>query len=81
MSLTLHYHPFASFCQKVLIALYEADVPFTPYLVDLGDWRARTQFHDLWPFGKMPVLRDAARDRTIPKSPIIMEYLDLNYPH
>jgi glutathione S-transferase len=23
MSLTLHFHPLSSFCQKVLIALYE----------------------------------------------------------
>ena len=66
MPLTLHYRPFASFCQKVLIALYEADVPFTPHLVDLGDAGARTQFHDLWPSARCRVLRDAACDRIDP---------------
>jgi glutathione S-transferase len=28
MSLTLHMHPLASYCWKVLIALYENDTPF-----------------------------------------------------
>ena len=37
MSLVLHYHPLASFCWKVLIALYENDIAFKPKLVDLGD--------------------------------------------
>ncbi len=27
MSLTLHYHPLASFCWKALIALYENETP------------------------------------------------------
>src|SRR4051812_35238834 len=39
MSLTLHYHPLASFCQKVLIGLYEAALPFHKNLVDLSDPR------------------------------------------
>jgi len=34
MSLTLHFHPLASFCHKALIALYENATPFTPNLVD-----------------------------------------------
>ncbi|MEK7688160.1 MAG: glutathione S-transferase N-terminal domain-containing protein, partial [Pseudomonadota bacterium] len=29
MALVLHAHPFSSYCQKVLIALYENDTPFT----------------------------------------------------
>ena len=37
MSLTLHYHPLASYCWKALIALYENDIPFAPNLVDLGN--------------------------------------------
>lgn len=80
MSLTLYSHPFASYCQKVLIALYETGTPFTAELVDLGDEAARAAFHALWPVGKMPVLRDEARDRTIPESSIVIEYLDRHYP-
>ena len=34
----------------------------------------------MWPIGKMPVLRDDARDRTIPESSIIIEYLAQHYP-
>ena len=35
MSLKLYFHPFSSFCQKVLIAFYENDIPFEPHIVDL----------------------------------------------
>ena len=36
MTLVLYEHPFASYCQKVLIALYELDVPFRAEIVE-GD--------------------------------------------
>jgi glutathione S-transferase len=80
MSLTLHFHPLSSFCHKVLIALYENDTPFTPQIVDLMDEGERSAFRKLWPIGKFPVLRDDARDRTVPESSIIIEYLDQYYP-
>jgi glutathione S-transferase len=48
--------------------------------VDLGDERSSAAFKKLWPIGKMPVLRDEARDRTIPESSIIIEYLAQHYP-
>jgi len=80
MSLTLHYHPLSSFCQKVLIALYENDTPFTPLLVDLGDNASASAFKAIWPIGKFPVLRDDARAWTVPESSIIIEYLDQHYP-
>ena len=80
MSLVLHYHPLSSFCHKVLIALYENDVPFTPKLVDLGDPGQRAEFQALWPIGKFPVLQDMARGRTIPESSIIIEYLEQHHP-
>ncbi len=80
MSLTLHFHPLSSYCQKALIALYENDTPFETHLVDLGDEASREAFKRLWPLGKMPVLRDDARDRTVPESSIIIEYLAQHYP-
>lgn len=80
MSLTLHFHPLASFCWKPLIALYENDTPFTPKLVDLGNEAERAALLKLWPIGKFPVLRDEARDRTVPESSVIIEYLDRHYP-
>lgn len=80
MSLTLYYHPLSSFCHKVLIALYENDTPFDKRMVDLGDERDRAEFLKIWPIGKFPVLRDDARDRTVPESTIIIEYLAEHYP-
>jgi glutathione S-transferase len=80
MSLTLHYHPLASFCWKVQIALHESGTPFAGEIVNLGEQQSRERFYDLWPLGKMPVLRDDKRDRTIPETTIIIEYLDRYYP-
>lgn len=80
MSLTLHFHPLASYCHKVLIALYENDTSFKANNVDLSNPRDRTALLELWPIGKFPVLRDETRDRVIPESSIIIEYLDRNYP-
>jgi glutathione S-transferase len=80
MSLTLYYHPLASFCWKVLIALYENDVPFTPQMVNLGDADERAAFLKIWPVGKFPVLCDEGRAQTVPESSIIIEYLDRHFP-
>jgi glutathione S-transferase len=80
MALMLYYHPLASFCWKVLIPLYENDTPFEGRIVDLMDEVAAAAFKKLWPIGKFPVLRDEARDCTIPESTIIIEYLDQHYP-
>jgi len=80
MSLTLHFHPLSSFCQKALIAFYENDTPFTPHIVDFFDEAANAAFKKIWPIGKIPVLRDEARDRTIPEATIIIEYLAHHYP-
>ena len=79
MSLKLHFHPLSSFCWKALIALYENDIPFTPNLVDLGNPAERAAFVKLWGIGKFPVLRDDARNETVPESSIVVEYLDSNY--
>jgi glutathione S-transferase len=80
MPLTLYYHPLASFCWKVLIALYENGTPFTPVMVDLSNAAERAALLKLWPVGKFPVLRDDTSDRIIPESSIIIEYLDTHYP-
>ncbi|GGL09226.1 glutathione S-transferase family protein [Caulobacter rhizosphaerae] len=80
MSLTLHMHPLASYCWKVLIALYENDTPFEARLVDLSDPAVVAAFKTLWPTAKMPLLVDKARDRTVPETSIIIEYLQTAYP-
>jgi glutathione S-transferase len=80
MSLTLYYHPLSSFCMKVVIALYENDTPFTPQIVDLMDETERAAFLKIWPVGKFPVLQDAARDRVIPETSVIIAHLDRHFP-
>ena len=80
MSLTLYFHPLASFCHKVLIALYEKGLAFDGQIVDFGDADERAKHLAMWPVGKIPVLRDEARDRTVPETTIIIEYLDRHYP-
>lgn len=80
MSLTLYFHPLSSYCHKVLVAFYENGTPFEPHLLNLGDEAVRAAFASLWPMGKMPLLRDHARDRTIPESSIIIEHLTRHFP-
>lgn len=80
MSLRLYLHPLASYCWKVLTALYENETPFEPIIVDLGDPAAAAAFQRVWPIGKFPVLRDEATDQTIPESSIIIEYLARHHP-
>ncbi len=81
MALILYYHPLSSFCWKVLIALYEAEVPFTPRLIsNLSDPAEREAFQAVWPLAKFPVLHDDARGETVPESSIVVEYLARRYP-
>jgi glutathione S-transferase len=80
MSLRLYFHPLSSFCQKVLTALYENDTPFEPVIVDLFNAESAAAFKKVWPIGRFPVLRDEARDRTVPESSIIIEYLAQHHP-
>lgn len=78
MALTLYFHPLASFCHKVLIALYENETPFTGHVVNFADKEAAAAFLELWPVGKIPILRDG--DRAIPETTIIIEHLDRRHP-
>jgi glutathione S-transferase len=80
MPLTLYYHPLSSFCHKVLIALYENGSEFEKRIIDLGNEVDRAELQALWPIGKFPVIHDHARQRSVPESTIIIEYLDRFYP-
>jgi len=76
MSLTLYAHPFSSYCQKVLIAFYENETPFTQRIID--DAAGFDELGALWPMRQFPVLRDGAR--IMPESTTIIEYLAVHYP-
>jgi glutathione S-transferase len=74
----LYAHPFSSYCQKVLIALYENAVPFE--FCQLGPDAAQigAEFAALWPLQKMPVLFDDGQ--AVMEATIIIEYLGLRHP-
>lgn len=74
----LYAHPFSSYCQKVLIALYENDTPFELSLLSPDDPENLAEHERLWPLKRFPVLTDG--DRTLMEATIIVEYLDLRYP-
>ena len=78
MSLALYGHPFSSYTQKALIALYDNAIPFefrclgpeTPQHAE--EWLRR------WPLRKFPLLVDG--ERSIVESSIIIEHLQLAHP-
>jgi glutathione S-transferase len=74
--MNLYAHPFSSYCQKVLIALYENGTPFE--YRSLEDPAASAELAALWPLKRFPVLVD--QGRTIFETSTIIEYLQLHYP-
>jgi glutathione S-transferase len=69
MSLALYSHPFAMYCWKPLIALYERELPFEAKLVE-----DRAEVAALWAPAAIPLLVDDGA--VIPESSTIVEYLD-----
>lgn len=72
----LYGHPFSSYTQKVLIALYENGTPFD--YRHLEDPAANAELAALWPLKRFPVLVEAGR--TILESSTIVEHLQLHHP-
>jgi glutathione S-transferase len=72
----LYAHPFAAYCQKVLIAIYENDTPFT--YRKLEDASAMSELEALWPMKKFPVLVDEGQ--VFLESSIIIEHLVIRHP-
>lgn len=78
MTLKLYAHPFSSYCQKVLVALYENATPFELRLLAPENPDVMAEFAELWPIGRFPVLLDGSR--MIPEASIIIEHLALHHP-
>lgn len=74
----LYAHPLSSYCQKVLVALYENDTPFTYRRFSPEDPSAWEELVELWPLKKFPVLVD--NGQTVVESSVIIEHLGLHYP-
>ena len=78
-TLILHMHPLASYCWKVLIALLENGTPFKQ-AVPPGSSRDDPRLTAIWPFGKIPVLEDLAREEVVAETSIIIDYLQQHHP-
>lgn len=75
MTIELFAHPFSSYCQKVLIALYENDIPFTWRMME--DDGVGAELARIWPIAKFPVLREGTR--VVPEATMIIEYLEVHH--
>jgi glutathione S-transferase len=69
--LTLYHHPFALYCQKVLVALEEEGLDYE-VLEEQRDFD-RADLAALWPPASIPVLRDG--DQVIGETSIIIEHV------
>ena len=78
MTLKLYAHPFSSYCQKVLVALYENGTPFEFRLLSNNNPQVLEELAALWPLKRFPVLVDAGR--TVTEATIIIEHLGLYHP-
>lgn len=78
MSLVLYGHPFSSYTQKALIALYENGTPFAFRCIGPETPEHAAEWLRRWPLGKFPMLLDG--DRAVVETSIIIEYLQLAHP-
>lgn len=68
----LYAHPFSSYCQKALTALYETNTPFEyRHLEEPG---VMTELAALWPMKRFPILTDG--DTTIVEATSIVDFVD-----
>jgi glutathione S-transferase len=70
--LVLYSHPFSSYCQKAIVALYEKGLPFEHRNLETPG--AMDELKVVWPFGQFPILKQG--DRVFAETSIIIERLD-----
>jgi glutathione S-transferase len=73
MPLVLYGHPFSSYTQKVLIALYENSTPFEFRCLGPDTPQHSAEWLRRWPLRKFPLLVDG--ERNVVETSIIIEYL------
>ncbi|RZA33876.1 MAG: glutathione S-transferase family protein [Lysobacteraceae bacterium] len=72
----LHAHPFSSYCQKVLVALYENHTPFEFRLLETE--QSLRELEILWPMKRFPLLVDG--EHVVIEASCIVEHLQLFHP-
>ncbi|KAF2899502.1 hypothetical protein ILUMI_06674 [Ignelater luminosus] len=76
--LLLYYHNYSYYSQKVLMALYEKNLPFESHVVNIQKGEQyESWFLKLNPRGEVPVLQDTGK--IIPDSARIIDYLEDNF--
>lgn len=78
MPLALYGHPFSSYTQKALIALYENGTPFELRCIGPDAPQHSAEWLQRWPLGKFPLLVDG--DRALVETSILIEYLQIAHP-
>jgi glutathione S-transferase len=78
MPLQLYAHPFSSYCQKVLTALYENGTPFEMQLVHGPDDGPLRELAARWPIKRFPMLLDDGH--MVVEASCIIEYLQAHHP-
>lgn len=78
MTLALYAHPFSSYSQKALIALYENATPFEMKMIGPDTPQNFEALKKLWPLGKFPVLDDDGA--VVFEATSIIEHLALHHP-
>ncbi|MCJ9754777.1 glutathione S-transferase family protein [Neorhizobium sp. BETTINA12A] len=74
----LYSHPFSSYCQKVLTALYENGTDFDTRMLGPEDPSAYQDLCSMWPVKRFPILIDG--EKQVFESSIVIEYLGQHYP-
>jgi glutathione S-transferase len=78
VSLQLFAHPFSSYCQKVLIALWADGTAFEYRMLDQEHPENFAELKRRWPFGKFPLLVDDGT--TVIETTPIIDYLQAHHP-
>jgi glutathione S-transferase len=78
MKPALYAHPFSSYCQKALTALYENGTAFEFRMLSGEETEIFADFETRWPVKRFPILVD--QGRTILEASVVIEYLQLHYP-
>lgn len=74
----LFSHPFSSYCQKVLAALYETGAVFETRMLASDHPEHGAELMRRWPVGRFPILVDG--DVTLMEATVIVEHFDVAHP-
>ena len=78
MTLQLFAHPFSSYCQKVLIALWADGTAFDYRMIDQEHPENMEELERHWPFRLFPLLLDDGRP--VRETSCIIEHLQAEHP-